>query len=445
MRSSRSCRQLGLLCAIAAVASSCTPIRNAIRTASPHEQYAQALRAAGLAETALGRDWLAAGAHALAAPTLVDLPFHETGYFDPEQPAARAWQFAVAAGRRLVVDVEIEAEQPFRCYLDLFAITGTPPESERVASAEAASSNLAYEVERSGTFVLRLQPELLRGGRFTITERTTATLMFPIEGRDSRGLLSSFGDERDRGARHHHGIDIFAPRGTRVVAAAAGQVSSVGTNNLGGKVVWVRVPDKGQSHYYAHLDEQLVSAGTRVNAGDPIGRVGNTGNARGTAPHLHFGIYDRAQGPVDPFPFVNNRPEPLPPVVADVEALGSWRRVSSASGRLHERPAAASGSIAELPRHTVFRVDGAVGDSYRVQLPDGTVGFVRARSTEAVARPLRTARAEIPFVLSGPRLLAAPMFEVPAGTPLPVLGRFDGFLFVRTPDGRQGWIPDPAT
>jgi murein DD-endopeptidase MepM/ murein hydrolase activator NlpD len=80
-------------------------------------------------------------------------------------------------------------------------------------------------------------------------------------------------------------------------------VSFVGTNRLGGNVVWVLRPSRGEAHYYAHLDTQRVRAGTRVKAGDVIGTVGNTGNARSTAPHLHFGIY-AGGGAVDPLPYV---------------------------------------------------------------------------------------------------------------------------------------------
>jgi murein DD-endopeptidase MepM/ murein hydrolase activator NlpD len=58
------------------------------------------------------------------------------------------------------------------------------------------------------------------------------------------------------------------------------------------------------STYYAHLDRQAVTPGQRVNAGDLVGWVGNTGNARTTPPHLHFGVYLAAAGAVDPLPFI---------------------------------------------------------------------------------------------------------------------------------------------
>jgi murein DD-endopeptidase MepM/ murein hydrolase activator NlpD/SH3-like domain-containing protein len=397
-----------------------------------------------LHETALGRDWFAAGNDALTNATPVDLPLRETGYLAPDDPAARAWRFDLAHGRRLVIEVETIAADPFRIYLDLFALRGDPAEPRLVASADEGAVHLAFEPDRSGTFVLRLQPELLRGGRFTITQEAVATLTFPIEGRDGRGIASSFGDPRDGGGREHQGIDIFAPRGTPVVAAAEGRVSSVTTNELGGNVVWVRAA-RGQSHYYAHLDERLVSPGAYVRAGEPIGTVGNTGNARTTAPHLHFGIYQRGSGAIDPFPFVFAGAAGPAQVTASTDALGSWRRVPGRNVRLRAGPDLTAPVVHELPPHTVVRIEGAVRDWYRVRLPDGASGFLSEGLTRSIREPVRTARAGTAQLLDRPVATAAPVADVEASWRLPVLGRFNDFLLVRTPDGTEGWIaPPPA-
>ena len=114
-------------------------------------------------------------------------------------------------------------------------------------------------------------------------------------------MQSGFGVDRDAGRRQHEGIDIFAPRGTPVVAVVSG-IAQPSSNGLGGTVVWLHEPDARRTFYYAHLDRQAFTEPRRVVAGDVIGFVGNTGNARTTAPHLHFGVYD--DGPRDPLPYV---------------------------------------------------------------------------------------------------------------------------------------------
>jgi peptidoglycan LD-endopeptidase LytH len=78
---------------------------------------------------------------------------------------------------------------------------------------------------------------------------------------------------------------------TPVLSTTSGLVTRVGTNNLGGRVVWVLGPGL-ERHYYAHLNRYGdVRVGDRIEAGTIIGYAGNTGNARGGAVHLHYGIY----------------------------------------------------------------------------------------------------------------------------------------------------------
>lgn len=112
-------------------------------------------------------------------------------------------------------------------------------------------------------------------------------------------------------ARGHEGIDIFAKTGTPVISSTEGIVLSVGQNKLGGNVVWVMGP-AGHRHYYAHLDRFAdIEAGDRVRQGTLLGYVGNTGNARTTPPHLHYGIYTTG-GAINPFPLLMAVPPGAP-------------------------------------------------------------------------------------------------------------------------------------
>ncbi|CAA9336921.1 MAG: Peptidase, M23/M37 family [uncultured Lysobacter sp.] len=123
----------------------------------------------------------------------------------------------------------------------------------------------------------------------------------PVQGVKAGSIADTFGAPRGRD-RRHHGIDIFARRGTPVLSATHGVVASIRDQGLGGRQVWVMGPGR-ERHYYAHLDDWAfgLAAGDPVRPGDELGTVGDTGNARGTPPHLHYGIYG-ADGPLDPLP-----------------------------------------------------------------------------------------------------------------------------------------------
>jgi len=131
-----------------------------------------------------------------------------------------------------------------------------------------------------------------------------AAILVPVQGIKPRQIADTFGAPRGRD-RKHHGVDIFAKRGTPVVAATAGVVAAVRDSGLGGRQVWVIGP-AGQRHYYAHLQGWApgLAYGRVVQAGDVLGFVGDSGNARGTPPHLHYGIY-AGDGPFDPLPLMH--------------------------------------------------------------------------------------------------------------------------------------------
>ncbi len=118
-------------------------------------------------------------------------------------------------------------------------------------------------------------------------------LTLPVRGVGWSSIRDSFGEERAGGERRHTGVDIMAPAGIPVVAAAPGTVEKLFYSNGGGGVTaYVRSPDRRLSYYYAHLAAYAptLREGAQVRAGDPIGAVGDTGNAGAGNFHLHFGI-----------------------------------------------------------------------------------------------------------------------------------------------------------
>jgi murein DD-endopeptidase MepM/ murein hydrolase activator NlpD len=126
----------------------------------------------------------------------------------------------------------------------------------------------------------------------TVTPKLTAGgYAFPVYGPSS--FVDTFGAPRsDVAGGWHHGDDIFAPLGAPILAVATGTVFSVGWNPVGGNRLWLR-DGQGNLFYYAHLSAftPLAVNGSKVNAGDVLGFVGNTGDAQSTPFHLHFEIH----------------------------------------------------------------------------------------------------------------------------------------------------------
>ncbi|MFT4020091.1 MAG: M23 family metallopeptidase [Acinetobacter sp.] len=131
-------------------------------------------------------------------------------------------------------------------------------------------------------------------------------LPIPVHNVSRNQLNDTWGAARSAG-RSHEGIDIIAPRGTKVTSSTEGIIASLQSNKLGGNVVWILGP-AGSWHYYAHLDKHKrgLQVGDYVHVGDVIGYVGNSGNARHTVSHLHYGIYlqGKGRGAVNPYPYL---------------------------------------------------------------------------------------------------------------------------------------------
>ena len=141
-----------------------------------------------------------------------------------------------------------------------------------------------------------------------------AGLAVPVAGIRPTQLSDTFTQARAGGARAHDAIDIMAPRGTPVVAAASGKVEKIfDSKGGGGLTVYVRSPDHRWVYYYAHLDRYApgLREGQEVKRGTPLGTVGSTGNASPDGPHLHFAIHRMGRGEkwhegsaVNPYPLL---------------------------------------------------------------------------------------------------------------------------------------------
>ncbi|MGI8611497.1 MAG: M23 family metallopeptidase [Sphingomicrobium sp.] len=182
-----------------------------------------------------------------------------------------------------------------------FGIAGAPTASE----SQVTASGDKVTIDPSG------QPQV------TIAEGVTvgpAGLALPVAGIKPHQLSDTYTQARAAGARVHDAIDIMAPEGAPVVAAASGIVEKLFLSQGGGGITaYVRSPDQRWIYYYAHLQGYApgLAEGQRVKRGQPIGRVGHTGNANPGGPHLHFAIHRMQPGEkwyhgsaINPFPLL---------------------------------------------------------------------------------------------------------------------------------------------
>jgi murein DD-endopeptidase MepM/ murein hydrolase activator NlpD len=145
---------------------------------------------------------------------------------------------------------------------------------------------LVYLAATGRALVLSVQP---RAALKAAAERGIA---IPVAGVRRAELRDSFHAARS-GGRQHLGIDIKAPEGTPVLAAAGGVIVKRDSSGLGGISLYERGLDGTTMYFYAHLSRYApaIQEGDLVRQGDLIAYVGHTGNASASAPHLHFGVY----------------------------------------------------------------------------------------------------------------------------------------------------------
>lgn len=429
-------RAYALLALITLVVGGCTTIQiisNSLRP-SPWEQYSKNLERSDLGTTVMAHAWREAGDPQLHDSVLVNLPFQETGFFPAGEPQARFYRFEAKAGQVLTLTSVVKAKEDAQIFAELFIKESE--EWESIAFADSSRS-LTFEFKSGTSCLVRLQPELLVNAYYSITLSVTPVLMTPVKGASNKSIGSYFGDPRDGGKRKHEGIDIFAPRGTPVIAPTAGIITRVGTSNLGGKTIWMSDLKRGHSYYFAHLDSQIVKAGMKVKQGDVLGTVGNTGNAQYTPSHLHFGVYQRESK--DPIAYIRTMERLVRELAPDTLFQSVVLRANQKVVDLHAGPSSKFPVRQKIGKGTYLKLIAQSPYWYRVITADHQEGFAEKKKVIAADKGTKVSIKETSLLLSDANADAVPVGEL-APQVVEALAAFQNYRFVKTMDGSQGWI-----
>ncbi len=402
--------------------SSCKTIIKGI-TPTPHQQYKKSLENAGLQQAAIYKNWVKASDLALKKTVKInELPYNETGYFDPSAISAYAFEMQGLKGQQLRINLKTNKRDSLSLFLDFWKKTNDGL-LEEIAYTQTTDTLINIMVKENATYILRLQPELAKGGKYVLSMVKSPQYAFPVKGFGNKAIQSFWGVDRDGGARQHQGIDIFAPRGTPVLAVSDGRITALQETNLGGLVVWQNIVNNNHSAYYAHLSKQLVADGDMVKRGDTIGLVGNTGNAKTTSPHLHFGIYEIG-GAIDPLLFVQEQDT----FVNNKSAYA----VTDASLKMIRLKADAKNVIP-------VKITASSNKNIRLQLPDGNYKTVSANDFSFNTAKLKLSILKDHEVYTSPGENNLAIGMVKATDEYSVLGKLNKYYFIRK-GSLKGWI-----
>jgi peptidoglycan LD-endopeptidase LytH len=203
------------------------------------------------------------------------------------------------AGAQALPDPAFGVVRP--AFVDFVCEAGDPPQARTEAERARFEMRARYRAFLPAFFA-------------RVGEQPDAFLLMPVEGLRVAQVADTWGAPRG-GGRRHEGQDLFAPRGTLVRAATPGFVYRIDDLSLGGLSVTI-VGEGGRRYYYTHFDAvpDDLFEGQRVDVDTVIGFLGDSGNAAGTPPHLHLGVYDGSdENPcawvaIDPLPLLVDRP-----------------------------------------------------------------------------------------------------------------------------------------
>lgn len=422
-----------LLLLIMLLAGACKNLPEPLAPLPPYEDYLRSLDKADLLKSRLGREWVTAGEKVLIRDSVpLRLPFTTSALFNAHDPEAHGFRFDLEAGQQLSISGKIQSDG--RVFTNLFIREDDSWES--ISSTDSVI-NITAEFDEFTECLLRIQPELLVTARYSLVINRQPALINPVSGAVNRDIGSVYGDPRDGGNRSHEGVDIFAARGTPVIAPTAGRISRTQVTNLGGKVVWMRDQERGQAYYFAHLDSQLVRSGQWVNPGDTVGLVGNTGNARNTPPHLHFGIYRR--GSKDPMSYIRtvNLLEEMAPVDTSL-SLANYR-VDIEKINLRAGPSTDDTILGSLARHDFVTVLGQSGEWVLVSMPDQTRGWLFGEYLSELESLPGTDFTTDSQILAAPEPNSIAISDTDS-TSTTHLAQWENYDYVVTKDGIRGWV-----
>ena len=438
MKTFRSMLWLFSIAFATAILSCKTGSVNLFKAATPHEQYQKKLVNVGLDKTAMGAAWLNAATMSTQKALNINIPYKENGYFAADKVPATAYKFTVTKGQKLNIKLNKTPSGAALIYIDVWY--STDQSQKLIASADTLNNPIVFDIDETGTYLIRLQPELLQNVSYELEITAGPSLAFPVKSKSTNSIKSYWGDGRDNDARKHEGIDIFGNFRTPVLAISEGTVTRVNENNLGGKVVWMRPKGKDYTLYYAHLDEQIAVEGQEVKIGDTLGLMGNTGNARTTPTHLHFGIYT-FNGAVNPLPFIDPATKTPGAVTASSNKLNKTLRTKS-SVKIFSSPQGKATVLATLNKGTIVQTNAATGNYYKAELPGGSTGFIQSNSLVEIAEPLKKLKINLlqQKVYDKPDSLAAVKTTLKEGQTVNLLGTFGNYQLIGRDGTETGWI-----
>lgn len=342
--------------------------RNLFSFQSQKEAYLKKLKKIN---TSLAHMWDSVGQHALYSPVFLENSYAEIAF--PQTVDATAFQMELLPGEKL--SILLHDTLSSGSIFSSLHIKDTLGNYQEILKPDTTRSFFEYATLQQQQIVLLVQPTANYLHPYSVKIQKGPSLGWPVANTSYSNIGSFWGVDRDGGNRRHEGIDIFAPRGRDVIAVADGTIRRVGLNNLGGKVIFLRVDNMPASVYYAHLDSQYVQSGDVVKKGDVIGAVGNTGNAISTPPHLHFGVYTMG-GAVNPLLFIRKQTEvsfPEPVNIDNVLATGIHNMAYYAAPETKSRKSTSN-------RADTFYVKGFTNNYFRIENNNGQKGFAPVRN-----------------------------------------------------------------